>query len=97
MLVQGIGTARQCNLLRGVRAFLAVTAVGARAAGGGGLVPQGLQQALAAGLVGEADQAVVIMQVGGRFRGPSVQLLTVGDVAGSGLGRMLSIRREVLD
>ena len=100
--MQGITTARQCNLLRGVRAFLAASTAGAPGGphgggAGGGLVAQGLQQALAAGLVSEADQAVVITQVGGRFQGPSVQLVRVGDVAGAALGRALSARREVLD
>jgi hypothetical protein len=91
--MQGMGTARQCNLLRGVRTFLASTVPGGDSSNG--LVPQGLQQAVTAGLVTPDDYAVVIMQVGGRFQGPSAQLVRVGDVTCP--DQQISVMGEVLD
>jgi hypothetical protein len=91
--MQGMGTARQCKLLRGVRTFLASTVPGGDA--WNGLVPQGLQQAVTAGLVTPDDYAVVIMQVGGRFQGPSAQLVRVGDVTCP--DQRISVTGEVLD
>jgi hypothetical protein len=93
-ILQGMGTARQCNLLRGVRSFLSSSLAGG-GSGASGLVPQGLQQALTTGLVTAEDYAVVIMQVGGRFRGPSMQLVRVGDATCPDL--RISVTGEVLE
>jgi hypothetical protein len=92
--MQGMGTARQCNLLRGVRSFLSSSLAGG-GSGSSDLVPRGLQQALMAGLVTQEDYAVVIMQVGGRFQGPSVQLVRVGEATCPDL--RISVTGEVLD
>jgi hypothetical protein len=72
--LQGAQIARQCHNLRGVVAALAD-------AGGhvNGLVAGGVLHAVRLGLVAEADHAVVITRVGGRFHGTAVQLLDVGD------------------